>query len=70
MKMMTDDEIRAFVRAYGRNVAIINDEDVTNFVIDVNEGVDMSDYCGDFVSIMDALGMWHDAIKFNMEQAK
>ena len=72
MKMMTDDEIRAFVRAYGRNVAMVSDEDVTNFVIDVNEGVDMSDYSGDFISIMDALGMWHDAIQFyiKQEQAK
>jgi len=70
MKMMTDDEIRAFVRAYGRNVAVLNDEEVTDFVIKVNEGEDMSDYCGDFISIMDALCMWHDAIKFNMELSK
>ena len=69
MKMMTDDEIRAFVRAYGRNVAIMGDEDVTNFVIEVNENGRMpADYCGDFISIIDALCMWHDAITFNIEQ--
>ena len=68
MKMMTDDEIRAFVRAYGRNVAMVNDEDVTNFVIEVNENGRMPDYSGDFISIMDALCMWNDAITFNIEQ--
>ena len=64
---MTPEEHKAFVAAYGRNVAIVNSEAVADFVRQYSEGVDL-DYCGDYVSVMDALMMWNSAIKFNLEQ--
>ena len=65
---MTPAEQKAFVAAYGRNVAIINDAAVADFVRQYSEGVDL-DYTGDYVSVMDALMMWNSAIKFNLEQS-
>lgn len=64
---MTPQEQAAFVKAYGCNVAMADDADVAEFVRRYNEGEDL-DYSGDYTSIMDALGMWHDAIKWQMEQ--
>jgi hypothetical protein len=64
---MTHEEQAAFVKAYSTNVAMASDADVAEFVRRYDEGEDM-DYSGDYTSIMDALGMWHDAIKWQMEQ--
>jgi hypothetical protein len=60
-------EQAAFVRAYSTNVAMVDDNHVIDFVRRYNLGEDMQ-YSGDYTSIMDALGMWHDAIKFQLTQ--
>ena len=66
---MTIDEQKAFVNAYGQNVAMVADADVADFVRRYAAGEDI-DYSGDYTSIMDALGMWHSAIKWQLEQTK
>ena len=64
---MTIDEQKAFVKAYGQNVAMVADADVADFVARYAAGEDIH-YSGDYTSIMDALGMWHSAIKWQLEQ--
>jgi hypothetical protein len=66
---MKTDEQNAFVNAYGQNVAMVADADVADFVRRYAAGEDI-DYSGDYTSIMDALGMWHSAIKWQLEQTK
>jgi len=65
---MTTDEQNAFIKAYGQNVAMVDDADVADFVRQYAAGEDI-DYSGDYTSIMDALGMWHSAIKWQIERA-
>jgi len=64
---MTPAEQLAFVKAYGSNVAHHPDSVVADFVARYEAGEDM-DYSHEYTSIMDALGMWHDAIKWKLEQ--
>ena len=67
--MMDDEELKAFVNAYGRNVAKVGDEDVTDFVLKHSEGEDMSELdSGDFASIMDSLGVWHEGVKYAIKK--
>ena len=66
---MTIDEQKAFVKAYGNNFAHNSDEFVADFVARYEAGEDI-DYSCEHTSIMDALGMWHDAIKWKLEQTK
>ena len=66
---MKTDEQNAFVNAYGQDVAMVADADVADFVRRYAAGEDI-DYSGDYTSIMDALGMWHSAIKWQLEQTK
>jgi len=67
--IMDDNERKAFVKAYGRNVAKVGDEDVTDFVLRYSEGEDMSELdSGDFASIVDALGVWHEAVKYSIKK--
>lgn len=65
---MTLDEQQAFVKAYSTNVAMVDDADVADFVRRYCEGEDMQ-YSGDYTSIMDALGMWHDAVNWGIMHA-
>jgi hypothetical protein len=66
---MNDEEQKAFVKAYGRNVAKVADDDVTDFVLKYACGEDMSELdSGDFASIMDALGVWHEAVKYSIKK--
>jgi hypothetical protein len=66
---MTDEEQKAFVKAYGRGMAYVSEEDVTDFVLRYNEGEDMSELdSGDFASIMDALVIWNGAIKYQLSK--
>ena len=62
---MNEKEQAAFVEAYGRSVASVNDAAVADFVRRLCLGEDM-DPTGDYISIMDALGVWHDAIKWQL----
>ena len=64
---MTPAEQAAFVRAYGKNVAMIGDKYVADFVRRYHAGDDV-EYEGDYASIVDALGIWHEAIKWNTTQ--
>jgi hypothetical protein len=66
---MTSQEQAAFVKAYGNNVAHHPDDVVADFVARYESGEDI-DYSSEHTSIMDALGMWHDAIKWKLEQQK
>ncbi len=60
---MTPQEQKAFVEAYATNVASVSYDDVVSFVRRYANGEDI-EYSGDYTSIMDALGMWHDAIAY------
>lgn len=64
---MTPAEQDAFVEAYAKNVAIVHPTKVAKFIESWVNGEDM-DYSGDYTSIMDALDMWRDAVKWQMEQ--
>ena len=64
---MTPAEQLAFVKAYCNNVAHHPHSLVADFVARYEAGEDM-DYSFEYTSIMDALGMWHDAIKWQLEQ--
>jgi len=63
---MTPAEQKAFVKAYGKNVAHHPEHVVTDFVARYETSEDF-DYSFEQVSIMDALCMWHDAIKWKLE---
>jgi hypothetical protein len=64
---MTPSEQAAFVEAYGRQVAMIGDKDVADFVRRYSSGEDI-DYSGEYTSIVDALGMWNEAIKWKLTE--
>jgi hypothetical protein len=66
---MTNEEQQAFLEAYGRNVADVSDDRVADFVRKYALGEDL-DYSSDYTSIMDALGMWNDGIKWQTQQAR
>jgi len=64
---MSPEEQAAFVEAYGHNVAHHPNSVVADFVARYEGGEDI-DYSYEQTSIMDALGMWHDAIRWKLEQ--
>lgn len=64
---MTPKEQAAFVEAYANNVGNAPTEYVADFVARLESGEDMP-YCEHYTSIVDALGVWHQAIKYAMTQ--
>jgi hypothetical protein len=64
---MKPHEIDAFLEAYSNNVASLSDDLVRDFVTRYESGEDI-DYCGEYTGVMDALGIWHDAIRWNLSQ--
>ena len=66
---MNEKEQKAFVEAYANNVSGIDEKIVADFVARYESGEDI-DYSCEYTSIMDALGMWHSAIRFNLEALK
>jgi hypothetical protein len=68
-KAMNEKEQAAFVEAYANNVSGIDEKIVADFVARYESGEDI-DYSWEYTSIMDALGMWHSAIRFNLEALK
>jgi hypothetical protein len=64
---MTPQEQAAFVEAYSRNVAQVHPTKVASFVESWANGEDI-DYSGDYTSIMDALLMWSDGIKWKLKE--
>jgi hypothetical protein len=64
---MKPEEQAAFVEAYGRQVAMIGDKYVADFVRRYYEGDDV-EYEQDYANIVDALGMWNEGIRWQLEQ--
>ena len=66
---MNKSEQAAFVAAFGSNVSGIDDTIVADFVARYESGEDI-DYSSEHTPIMDALGMWHAAINYNLKELK
>lgn len=64
---MTPQEQKAFVEAYENNCNDMPKEYVADFVARYKAGENIPNGEG-YTSIMDALGMWHDAIAWNLKQ--
>jgi len=63
---MKQEEREAFAAAYANNVAHLSSDEVMAF-LESYYTTDDRDYSGDYTSIVDALGMWRDAIKWKFE---
>jgi len=66
---MTPKEQAAFVKAFSKNVATCSAEEVADFVARYEAGEDMSNF-HEYTSIVDALFMWHDGLKWKLEQIR
>lgn len=66
---MNKQEQAAFVDAFASNVSGIDDKLVADFVARLASGEDI-DYSWEYTSIMDALGMWHSAIRYQLERTR
>jgi len=64
---MTPQEQKAFVEAYSTNVADVSDDVVSDFVTRYEAGEHIP-YGQGYTSILDALGMWHDAIAWKLQE--
>ena len=64
---MNTEEQKAFVDSYGCNMGYVNEDKVADFVTryEANQEID---YSCEQTSIMDALGIWHDAIKWKLNE--
>ena len=62
---MNKEEQAAFVAAYCGNVGNAPPEYVEQFVARYESGEDMP-YCEHYTSIVDALGMWHAGIRYQL----
>lgn len=66
---MNKQEQEAFINAYSANVACAPDDYVADFIARYESGEDMP-YCEHYTSIVDALGMWHSGIRYQLERAR
>lgn len=66
---MNEKEQIAFVQAYLHNVGNAPSDYVADFVARYESGEDMP-YCEYYTSIMDALGVWSYAIRYQLEVLK
>ena len=62
---MTHDEQNAFIEAYVNNVGDVSAERVEDFVRRYKAGEDIP-YGEGHTSILDALGMWHEAVRWGI----
>lgn len=62
---MNKQEQAAFIDAYSAHVASAPSEYVEQFIERLESGEDMP-YCEHYTSIVDALGMWHSAIRYQL----
>jgi len=62
-------EQAAFVQAYMHNVGNAPSDYVADFVARYEAGEDMP-YCEYYTSIMDALGVWRYATRYQLERAQ
>jgi hypothetical protein len=67
---MNKEEQAAFVAAYCANVNLAPREIVEAFITDYENGDDVDEYSDYCMSIMDALGMWHSGIRYQLERAR
>ena len=68
---MTLDEQKAFIDAYADNVGHVPSETVTQIVKSYESGQDVSHFVSyEVSSVVDALGLWHSAIYWNLTKAK
>lgn len=63
---MNKQEQAAFVDAYCANVGSAPDHIVEAFITDYENGDDVDEYSEFATSIMDALGMWHSGIRYQL----
>jgi hypothetical protein len=66
---MTKIEQQAFVVAYSDNVGHLPADQVADFVARYNAGENIK-YISEHTGIMDALGMWHCAIQYQLQNQK
>ena len=66
---MNKQEQTAFLYAYMHNVSDAPSDYVADFVARYESGEDMP-YCEHYTSIVDALGIWKAAIRYQLERAK
>jgi len=64
---MNKQEQAAFVDAFASNVSGIDDKLVADFVARYESGEDIN-YSWEYTPIIDALGMWHSAIRYQLER--
>ena len=66
---MTQIEQAAFIKAFSKNVATCSAEKVADFLAQYELTGEMP-CCEHYTSIVDALFMWHDGIKWKLEQIR
>lgn len=66
---MNKQEQAAFIDAFCANVCDSSREVVQAFITDYENGDDLDDY-RDYTPIINALGMWHSAIRYQLEALK
>jgi hypothetical protein len=70
---MKPQELQAFANSYANNIAYLQREEVMKFMhryLAEHDSKLYEEYGADYTSIADALGVWHDAIKWHLEQLK
>lgn len=63
---MNKQEQAAFIDAYCANVGSAPDHIVEAFITDYENGDDVDEYSDYATSILDALGMWHAGIRYQL----
>ena len=67
--MMTPLEQQAFVKAYDNTVCAVPRQRVAEFVRCYDAGETLLNFAShEYTSIVDALGLWHQAIQFHLTQ--
>ena len=68
---MNTNEQKAFVDAYDNNIGHVSSETVTEIVKLYESGQDVSHFVSyEVSSVVDALGLWHSAIYWNLTKEK
>lgn len=66
---MNENEQKAFVFAYDNTICNIDSDRLTEFVRKYYANEDISQFAGyEYTSIVDALGIWNSAIKYQLAQ--
>ena len=67
---MNKEEQAAFVAAYCSNVNLAPREIVEAFITDYENGDDLDEYSTrHYASILDALGMWHAGVSYQLSKS-